>query len=92
MLKPHPTEYAAINFTKPLLVLMLLKRQQNLCSMGVGLEKGKKRGDEYCHKKLDETGAFLERSPRKTLTHVAAQSGMSLGSAHTTTRCSKLQL
>jgi hypothetical protein len=60
--------------------------------MRVGLEKRKKRSDKNCRKKLDETGTFLERSPRKPLTHLPAESGMTLGPAYTTMRHPKLQL
>jgi hypothetical protein len=42
--------------------------------------------------KLDEIGAFVETSPRKSQTRLSAQCGVSLGSAHTAARLLKLRL
>jgi hypothetical protein len=53
--------------------------------MGSVLHKNRKKS-VMTVEKLDEIGASLERNSRKSLTRLAAQSGMSLGSAHTAMR------
>jgi hypothetical protein len=60
--------------------------------MGLVLHKKNRKQGVLTAEKLDKIEASLERNPRKSLTRVAAQSGMSLGSAHTGMRLLKLRL
>jgi hypothetical protein len=53
--------------------------------MGSVLHKNRKRS-VVTVEKLDEIGASLEKNSRKSLTRLAAQSSISLGSAHTAMR------
>ncbi|XP_021921345.1 uncharacterized protein LOC110830569 isoform X2 [Zootermopsis nevadensis] len=61
-------------------------------STGSVLDKKKNRKRSVLtEEKLDEIGALLEKSPRQSLASLAAQSGVSLGSAQTATRLLKLK-
>jgi hypothetical protein len=55
-------------------------------------KKKNRKWSVLTEEKLHEIGAFLEIRPRKSLTRLSAQCGVSLGSAHTATRFMKLRL
>jgi hypothetical protein len=65
----------------------LVKKFHNTGSV-LDKKKNRKRS-VLTAEKLDEIGASLESSSRKSLTQLAMQYGVSMGSAHTATRLLK---
>jgi ERCC4-type nuclease len=82
-------KFPDVNVPSKSMIERLVKKFHSTGSV-LNKKKNRKRS-VLTAEKLDETGASLESSPRKSLTQLAVQYGMSLGSAHTAKRLLKFR-
>jgi transposase len=82
-------KFPDINVPSKSMIERLVKKFHNTGSV-LDKKKNRKRS-VLTAEKLDEIGASLESSPRKSLTQLAVQYGVSLGSAHTATKLLKFR-